>query len=309
MRSEPTGLLGSRVPQGIGIRDDAADAAKGDIHNQIEDDDVKDSFWDNMSGFADVLSNISTILGVAALLVNCIPVIGQALSAVLGTLALITGAMAFVLHLGAAIDNGEGWSDVIFDGIGLATFGVGRLFSAGAKGAGLASRTMAWSKLSRMSGPTASRLSSGAYTFASKGPMARTMARTISTSGPFAGRSRLAIAFGPRTIAADTAAAWRTVRTELPNIGTHLTSTPAYVRSMFSGSSATSLAHVFQGESQVAESLQAIRNVGDFADIPSVASSLRLADLAHNYSVAANVPWGLGWTSTGLDNVGIVGGD
>src|SRR5690606_7722504 len=73
-----------------------------------------------------------------------IPVIGQALAAVLGAVALIAGVISLVCNLALAIWGDGSWTDVLLDAIGVLTFGVGRLFTAGAKWTAALTRRTGW---------------------------------------------------------------------------------------------------------------------------------------------------------------------
>jgi hypothetical protein len=300
----------AKLDRAIGIRDAAAEKAKNDIHNKIEDDDVKDSFWDNMSDFADILSWVSTALGVLALVVNVIPVIGQALSAILGIAALITGALALVLHLGAAIDNGEGWDAVIFDAIGVATFGIGRAFTAGAKGLSLASRTTAWGVTKGMGGQVASRLSSGAFAFASKGPMTVGAARNIRLAGPFAG-GRLSAAFGG--LRGELSGALQTIRSNGGLIA-NLRNTPANMGALFTngvGGLGDNL-RFLQGADDLTRALDDVGNlramqqgVNALENSTKFNAAIDMADQAAKFSNIANGSFLTGTGAMGLDAAGV----
>jgi hypothetical protein len=289
----------AKLAKAQGIRDAAAKKAKDDIHNKIEDDDVKDSFWDDMSGVADILSNISTVLGVLALVVNCIPVIGQALSVVLGALALITGALALVLHLGEAIDNGEGWDDVVFDAIGVATFGIGRAFTAGAKGLSLASRTLAWGKLSRMSGPVAARLSSGTFAFSSRGPMVLGAARQTAR---LSGTSRFSSGLGG--LGGELSSALSTLRgTNLSGLAGHLRDTPAFVRA--SSGSAGDFSRMLQGAPDLSTALSNLDGLGSFRGVAGLDQALDLSAQASKWANMADVNFTTSLAFTGLDQLDV----
>ncbi|MFD9203840.1 hypothetical protein ACFWDP_36930, partial [Streptomyces anthocyanicus] len=93
---------------------------------------------------ADIAGAVAAVCGLVALLVGWIPVIGQAIAGVLGTIALIATAISLVCHLLLAINGDGSWGDVAMDVLGLATFGIGRVFSAGAKLAATAGRSRVW---------------------------------------------------------------------------------------------------------------------------------------------------------------------
>lgn len=128
----------SEVRAAIDDRDDAAERAKGSIHDVIDNDSVKDGFWDNHGSkiarwVSDTFGKLAMMAGIAALLVGWIPIIGQALAAVLGTIALIATAIALVADL-TLMAMGEGdWLDIAFGVLSLATFGLGKVAGVAAK--------------------------------------------------------------------------------------------------------------------------------------------------------------------------------
>ncbi len=126
----------------------AGDTAAKRIHEVTESDDLNDSWLDDLRDtlkiVADVAGAIAAVCGVVALLVGWIPVIGQAIAGVLGTIALIATAISLVCHVLLAINGDGSWGDVAIDVLGLATFGIGRVFSAGSKLAATAGRSRVW---------------------------------------------------------------------------------------------------------------------------------------------------------------------
>ncbi|MGP4044749.1 hypothetical protein [Streptomyces sp. 2A115] len=126
----------------------AGNAAAKRIREITESDDLNDSWLDDLRDtlkiIADVAGAIAAVCGLLALLVGWIPIIGQALAGVLGTIALIATAISLVCHVLLAINGDGSWGDVAMDVLGLATFGIGRVFSAGAKLAATAGRSRVW---------------------------------------------------------------------------------------------------------------------------------------------------------------------
>lgn len=291
-----------KLNEAVNLRDTSAESAKKKIHNVIDDDDVKDSFWDNMSKVADILSTISAVLGALALVVNFIPVIGQVLSAALGALALITGILALVLHLGYAIENGEGWDAVIFDAIGVLTFGIGSAAVGGARGMGLAVKSLGWSKLRGVQG-ISSRLAGSA--FKTKGPMTKAMAKEFMKNGAFGvGKGRyFSAAFGG--LGGDLSAALKALRGYGVN-GTmgalHLT--PSNLRAMLPGLTRPgALTDMLQGAPELTSIIRNARTIGDFGDVANVSRLVEMANEASKLRNISHVSFGLGNLGTLADNV------
>lgn len=144
----------SKLRRAQDMRDQAAHRAANAINTVITSDGLKDSAWDKfkhwvddnagwISRIADVAGWIATIFGVLALVVNCIPVIGQALSAVFGAIALVATIVALVAHIVLALAGDGSWFDVAMDAIALATFGVGRVAVTGSRVAATGARALA----------------------------------------------------------------------------------------------------------------------------------------------------------------------
>ncbi|MBV1938377.1 hypothetical protein KUF83_17665 [Streptomyces sp. BV286] len=131
-----------------GRHNTAGNTAAKRIHKITEGDDLNDSWLDELRDtlniVADIAGAVAAVCGLVALLVGWIPIIGQAIAGVLGTIALIATAISLVCHLLLAINGDGSWGDVAMDVLGLATFGLGRVFSAGAKLAATAGRSRVW---------------------------------------------------------------------------------------------------------------------------------------------------------------------
>ncbi|MDQ1038018.1 uncharacterized protein YukE [Streptomyces sp. V3I8] len=147
LQGELDDLRGKLVPLKT-RHDTAGNAAAKRIHLITESDDLNDSWLDELRDtlkiVADIAGAVAAVCGLVALLVGWIPVIGQAIAGVLGTIALIATAVSLVCHLLLAINGDGSWGDVAMDVLGLATFGIGRVFSAGAKLAATAGRSRVW---------------------------------------------------------------------------------------------------------------------------------------------------------------------
>ncbi len=136
-------------------RDQKAGETKGKIDSAIHDG-LKDSFWDDVGGFfsdawgsfshwvtehakiiaqiANIASWVATVCGILSLLVGWIPIVGQALAAVLDTVALLATIVALGCHLMLALTGNGSWADVALDAFALVTFGMGRAFGKAAEG-------------------------------------------------------------------------------------------------------------------------------------------------------------------------------
>ena len=124
------------------IRDAAAQVARDLIEATIGTDSLADTLWTGLTRAAgavgawftdaghwlfDHIDEIATVLGVAALLLAWVPVLGQALAAA----ALIAGALQLARDTYLALTTDTGWSDVALGALGMITFGIGRLTTQG----------------------------------------------------------------------------------------------------------------------------------------------------------------------------------
>jgi hypothetical protein len=104
-------------------RDDAADVCEDAIGEASNDDLENPGWFENfLLAAADVLSIAGAVLGVLSIFFP-----------VLAPLALIVGGAALLLNVGLAAAGSKGWEDAMWDAIGLATFGAGRLLGAGSR--------------------------------------------------------------------------------------------------------------------------------------------------------------------------------
>jgi len=104
----------------------------------MDHDGLKDGWWDNWG--ADVAAfvakwagRIATVCGIASLLVGWIPIVGQALAAVLGTIALVASVVSLVCNLALYLTGRGDLLNVVLDVVSVATFGLGRVAGAAAK--------------------------------------------------------------------------------------------------------------------------------------------------------------------------------
>lgn len=117
----------------------AARTARDLISPVLKSNGLDDGWRDNISKFVATLAKwagaIAAACGIAALLVGWIPVIGQALAAVLGAIALVAGIVSLLANFFLAANGYGDWSAVVLDVIGLASFGIGRAVLKGSQAA------------------------------------------------------------------------------------------------------------------------------------------------------------------------------
>ncbi|RKN10060.1 hypothetical protein [Streptomyces radicis] len=142
--------LRTRLRTLVENKDTAAQRAADAIGEFIGGDGLTDGFWDRVGAALVVIGEwagrIAAIAGVLALLVGWIPIIGQALAGILGTIALV----ATVFSLIGNIIQGK-WLNVALDLIGIVTFGLGRSLGVAARAAGGGARFQAFRNVMRIS--------------------------------------------------------------------------------------------------------------------------------------------------------------
>lgn len=112
------------------IRDSAAKRAREAIDDVISNDSLKDGFWDSLlDDIAEVMGVIATVAGVLSLLVGWIPVIGQALAGVLGTIALLASLVGFLCTTILYLRGQKDLMDLGEAALGFMMIGVGKAFS------------------------------------------------------------------------------------------------------------------------------------------------------------------------------------
>jgi hypothetical protein len=102
------------VAQAVVERDQAAQASSDRIEQITSNDGLNDSWWDNwgakvVAWLADVTEVIASIVGVLALVLCWVPVLGQALMAV----AAIAGVVAAVANIALAATGERTWGEAI----------------------------------------------------------------------------------------------------------------------------------------------------------------------------------------------------
>ncbi|WP_432508776.1 hypothetical protein [Kineococcus auxinigenes] len=222
-----------RLAEAVELRDRAAARARTAIDEACDGDPLADSWWDDVqqavheraedvSKWADLLGKVSAALGLLALAVGWIPVVGQALAAVLGLAALTLSVLTLLLHTALFVSGDGDWVDLAVDVVGLLTFGVGRAAALSLKAvgptlstaftaarAGRAAQTAMAARVAREGGSVHGRLATGAPVDTARTALAMATDR-LSTPA----RNALARAWGISGNAVDdvtarTRAAWR----------------------------------------------------------------------------------------------------
>lgn len=122
----------------------AGDTAERRLKKAIDGDGLNDTRWDNAFGvvktFGKVVSVTATVLGLAALFLGWVPVLGEILIAA----ALIATAMSLMCNLLLFASGKDTWRAAAWDVVTLATFGIGRALTAAGRLSAVAARGRAW---------------------------------------------------------------------------------------------------------------------------------------------------------------------
>jgi hypothetical protein len=131
------------LAEAVGDRDEWERSSANRIRDAIDDDGLKDSWWDKVSGWVsdnagwikavtDILSWVATGLAIVALFIPGVNIIAF--------LAIAFAVATLVGHTVLASTGNGSWADVIIDAVGLATLGAGKIAMRGVKGAQQATR-------------------------------------------------------------------------------------------------------------------------------------------------------------------------
>ncbi|MBD0843086.1 hypothetical protein ICC28_31000 [Streptomyces sp. TRM68416] len=124
----------AKITQAKEIRDSAAKKACEALEDLAKiNDSLKDDFWDKFDDWIDTIGSLAeawaTYLGVAALAVGWIPIIGQALAGLLGALATILSLVSAISTVIQVLRGDKGLKDLAFAVLGIAMMGVGKAFA------------------------------------------------------------------------------------------------------------------------------------------------------------------------------------
>lgn len=121
-----------RLSRATDARDAAARRAMSLVKDVKDSGDLNDGWWDNwgakiVKAIVKVADIVALVAGVLALAVAWIPVIGQALAAALGTIALVASLVSLLGNIALAATGDGTWSAVAWSAIGVLSFGIGRV--------------------------------------------------------------------------------------------------------------------------------------------------------------------------------------
>ncbi|MPZ66622.1 MAG: hypothetical protein GEU83_14295 [Pseudonocardiaceae bacterium] len=127
-----------RLDAAIETRGRAAQRAMGGINEVKNSGDLNDSWWDNWGAkvvkvIVTIADAVAVVAGILALISLFIPVIGPALAALFGTIALAAGLVSLAGNLALASTGYAEWSAVMWSVAGVLSFGVGRAAVAALK--------------------------------------------------------------------------------------------------------------------------------------------------------------------------------
>ncbi|MDX3454420.1 hypothetical protein PV396_21145 [Streptomyces sp. ME02-8801-2C] len=283
---------------------EAGDKAAKAIHDTTEGDGLNDGWLDDLRDslktISEIAGAIAAVCGLAALLVGWIPIIGQALAGVLGTIALVMTVVSLVCHVLLAINGDGSWGDVAMDVLGLATFGIGRVFTSGAKLATTVGRSRVWTAANqyvRAWNPGANSRATRALVESMVGPRAGALDNValpnVSLGAAFKGL--------PRSFADDLSA----VRSNfglLARGGDNF----AAMRNAYNTAGARGLASMYGGPGMVDE-LARMKNIG--ADDLAMIGTPDAFKQAIAYNSVALGGMAAGTTSDSISFAGLFGGD
>jgi hypothetical protein len=120
-----------RLSRAMECRDAAAWRALRLVEEVKDSGGLNDSWWDDWGAkivqvIVKVADVVAVVAGVLALFVGWIPVIGQALAAILGTVALVASVVSLLGTITLAATGDGEWSEVACSALGVLSFGVGR---------------------------------------------------------------------------------------------------------------------------------------------------------------------------------------
>jgi len=300
----------TKLQDAIDRRDRAARTAIEAIKNVQDSGDLNDSWWDNwghkiVEAIQKVASVVAMVAGILALCVGWIPIIGQALAGILGTIALVASAISLICNIALAATGYGSWWQVGLDAIAVASFGLGRVLTTAARAS-----TTTVQGVSRMGAGTLAA-QDGALTIrglmggSELAGISRTAARGLRVDGLAAqaltGRNILGTlraipgSFAGDLSALTTGANWAAARTAIG---------PAF-RSIFTGGGARAL----YGETQLLTHGEFVAGLDDAVrSLPGVSSAINFTQATTAIGLSANAVGNLGDLYNALGNPGLPGG-
>jgi len=300
----------TQLQDAIDRRDRAARTAIDAIKNVQDSGDLNDSWWDNwghkiVEAIQKIASTVAMVAGILALCVGWIPIIGQALAGILGTIALVASAISLVCNIALAATGYGSWWQVGLDAIAVATFGVGRVLTTAARAS-----TTTVQGVSRMGAGTLAA-QDGALTIRSLmggselAAISRTAARGMRVDGlagqalngsNIAGTLRaIPGSFMTDLRALSSGANWAAARTAVG---------PAF-RSVFTGGGAPAL----YGETQLLAHGEFVAGLDDAVrSLPGVSQAIKYTQVTTVIGLSANAVGNLGDIYNAFGNPGLPGG-
>jgi hypothetical protein len=296
------------VARAVAGWDAAARKAAGEIHDVAGHDGLKDGFVEDivpaLKAIADIAGAIAAVCGILSLVVGWVPIIGQALAGILGTIALIAGLVSFLCNLTLlATGHGGVWA-VVLDAVGLATFGIGRLFTSASRVSAVAARRTAWDEAGRLVGD---RRMTGHYQALIGGKLAGASERVVR-SAPRRARDINPALLKPGAILGDFAADWASVRRNLhalPTTGTAtateavaqtMTAAADTFRSAWRADGVRGVSNVLWGDADLARDVAQLNRIHpELADLSDVSRFVDQAHMQNRFSLLAQV------TGSGVD--------
>lgn len=209
----------------IDLRDRAAQQAVAAIEEVTGSDHLNDTLWENLhlsevfSVISDIAGLVASVAGILALVLCWVPVLGEALAAV----ALIASAVKLIADVALALAGDGSWAEVAWGVVAVASFGIGRVFAATARGmttsaagvarleAGRVAATSAFERTAAGIPATSSAATIRALVGDAGAATSRTVARNMAGASRTLGSwgSRVVDAFRPTKLAADVSGGWR----------------------------------------------------------------------------------------------------
>jgi len=301
----------TKLQHAIEHRDNAARTAIDAIKDVQDSGDLNDSWWDNwghkiVEVIQKIASAVAMVAGILALCVGWIPIIGQALAGILGTIALVASAISLVCNIALAATGYGSWWDVGLDAIAVATFGLGRVFTTAARAS-----TTTVQGLSRM-GAGSLAAEDGALSIrglmggSGLADISRTAARGLRVDGlagqAINGRN---IVGALRAIPGSFGADLRTLTSGANWAATRTAVGPAF-RSIFTGGGARAV----YGETELLEHTAFVAGLdGAVTSLPGVSQAIHYTQAMTVVGLGANAAGNLGDFYNALGNPGLPGGD
>jgi hypothetical protein len=293
----------------IADRDQAAQAAISAIKEVQDSGDLNDGWWDNWGHkiveiIQKVASVVALVCGILALCVGWIPIIGQALAGILGTIALIASAISLVCNIALASTGYGSWGAVVWDAIAVASFGVGRVFSSAARGSTTAVRGATRLSAGKIQGAGGARIGSllGGNSLAG---ISRNAARGRLTQGRMAGALTRANVWGSlRSLGPDFMRDFATLRVGANWSAARAGLAPAF-RSIFTGGGLPAL----YGETALVQNQQLVSGLApQVASHPLTAQAIAYTNATTAVAMGANVTGNFNDFRELADHLGLMDG-